>query len=1234
MSSAINYISNDPAATENFFVTNPAQLSPAPVTPTITFIPAPGSPWRVIQDEAPPARTDAPAASTSTLTFLQPPARQPARKQHRLLTHGGFARLETTPYGIGTRYTHTTSPAGDIEELAETLEEFSQHNSFAIRGTARPDAGLLINRRLKTGDAPDIRDTPSAVVAIDLDQEEAPDGLDTDDILAVGEYLRSRLPPECQDVSCVIQLSAGYGLWRWKAGPRLLKSRIWFLNDAPLSSAELRRWFNAQNATGNYAQMDAAVASANQPIYTAAPTFEGMPDPVPQRLALLLGEAGDTLSLTIPEAVRPAYSAVQPPPDGESARRDPTVLRPLTAAVRRAIDGTKHATLNTAGFTAGGYVAGGAISLEEAREALQAAIREHQTVESFDAADSTIEQALLAGMMKPLYAPPEIEAGVYPQPDPPPASATFTVEQAQETLRAATRDLLANPRHTDGTPRIMLQIAPPGLGKTSLLVEALIETGKHALILSPTHALAEQSADWINHNPDAGAGLLPYRAKNIRGRLAPDPTAGDGFGVTMCMRPAEIKALRRAGAPAAEFTALCQNRKAGSQELTTCPHIKECGYMKQMKNLPQAVTATHPFLHMTDPMVLADHTPDIVVVDESIARSLIHGASWTIGAVLAEGGIAAEIASALAQGQPLQDAIATLTGKEAGTDEERRTALLARLEAWRETLPSDTAPAVYPGQPEVANLSAIARYTEKRDPRLALYGFARALRNAIEHGHRNALWFVPERRVGETVFAAALHAKWKPLLPERDAPILILDATARPEWYRAALGRDDLEVIETPLPPPPVNVIQVFDTSLPQNKLLKPAWQTRLIAFANSQPGSVGLITHRAVIEAVKDRLAPHVKTGWFNALEGLDHLKHCDVLIVAGRIEPPAWALEADARALWPDRDLKLGVDLIAGEAHYTMRDGTTRPATVRMHPDPHVNLLLAMQRDDGLAQAVGRLRTVHGRTDRTLILLTNVPVPGIAVDTLTTIDALLPSERAARLLLKTDGVLPLGKAWLTENQPGEFSTEKAVKEWVAYERKRAENPNKVSLLGNSALFPALPYRLAGQRGQATTALVYGRYSPAEIEAHLAAHHGKTATLHAAPATADSAPDWQAAHAPGNLTAALGQPFVATHEADPPPIPDPIPIAPPAPAVAPTITTGEVVMKKPGNIEFVLGCAFDPDWEQPEITRAIVWVVTMTDGRTATLRIPENPDIIEATQIAKRMIPSTHHVALPRQWA
>ena len=73
--------------------------------------------------------------------------------------------------------------------------------------------------------------------------------------------------------------------------------------------------------------------------------------------------------------------------------------------------------------------------------------------------------------------------------------------------------------------------------------------------------------------------------------------------------------------------------------------------------------------------------------------------------------------------------------------------------------------------------------------------------------------------------------------------------------------------------------------------------------------------------------------------------------------------------------------------------------------------------------------------------------------------------------------------------------------------------------------------------------------------------------------------------------------------------------------------------MKKIGNIEFALGCAFDPDWERTEPTRSVVWHVTLLDGHTATLRLPECPDIIEATQIAQRMMPTMHHIAAP-QWA
>ena len=71
--------------------------------------------------------------------------------------------------------------------------------------------------------------------------------------------------------------------------------------------------------------------------------------------------------------------------------------------------------------------------------------------------------------------------------------------------------------------------------------------------------------------------------------------------------------------------------------------------------------------------------------------------------------------------------------------------------------------------------------------------------------------------------------------------------------------------------------------------------------------------------------------------------------------------------------------------------------------------------------------------------------------------------------------------------------------------------------------------------------------------------------------------------------------------------------------------------MKKIGNIEFALGCPFFPDWETAEPTRSVVWHVTLMDGHTATLRIPENPDIGEAYEIARRMMPTMHHIAAPQ---
>jgi hypothetical protein len=335
----------------------------------------------------------------SVLTFLVSLSQRcPARKVHQLITTAAGTRLDTQGYGNAARFKHRSYAIHDIESVFEALTAEASNNAFVVRGQTRTDLapGSIINRRYK-GDDASILDTPSQLIPVDLDQESAPDWLDTDDIKAVGDYLRSRMPPELRNVSCVVQLSAGYGLSKWTGKRPLLKARLWFMNATPLDSSQLRRWFRTCNASGQFATMDEAVAVCNQPIYTAAPIFENCTDPVPVRLALLLGEQDE--AVIVPPAIpeRPAGAA-----SIGCGERCPERLAVAVHMIQSAKDGEKHTVLNRAAYLAGGFVAGGVCTEAEARQALRVAIAAKPNVADLEAAFETIDNALRDGMTAPL----------------------------------------------------------------------------------------------------------------------------------------------------------------------------------------------------------------------------------------------------------------------------------------------------------------------------------------------------------------------------------------------------------------------------------------------------------------------------------------------------------------------------------------------------------------------------------------------------------------------------------------------------------------------------------------------------------------------------------------------------------------------------------------------------------------------------------------------------------------
>jgi hypothetical protein len=138
-------------------------------------------------------------------------------------------------------------------------------------------------------------DTPIHLVMFDIDNF----ALSTADPVlepekAIIEWIGNTLPPEFQNVSFVWQLSSRAGYV-----PGVLKAHVWFWLLQPTTSASLKRSVRDINkAKGNV--IDESLYSPVQIHYTANPLFEnGMIDPVPHRVGIFQGFAGDSVDLHI-----------------------------------------------------------------------------------------------------------------------------------------------------------------------------------------------------------------------------------------------------------------------------------------------------------------------------------------------------------------------------------------------------------------------------------------------------------------------------------------------------------------------------------------------------------------------------------------------------------------------------------------------------------------------------------------------------------------------------------------------------------------------------------------------------------------------------------------------------------------------------------------------------------------------------------------------------------------------
>jgi len=173
-----------------------------------------------------------------------------------------------------------------------------------VRGAILDPAYTVGVRRLvhpdkKTGELPTLTDAPRRWVALDCDGIPAPEGMDRRDLEACGLLARLTMPEAFHGAACIVQATAGHAI---KPGLRL---RLWFLLERALTGAECQRWLRGVPG------VDPSTLRAAQVIYTAAPLFIDMADPMPSRLAMLPGAEAVTC---------PTEAELEPPPRAQASQ--------------------------------------------------------------------------------------------------------------------------------------------------------------------------------------------------------------------------------------------------------------------------------------------------------------------------------------------------------------------------------------------------------------------------------------------------------------------------------------------------------------------------------------------------------------------------------------------------------------------------------------------------------------------------------------------------------------------------------------------------------------------------------------------------------------------------------------------------------------------------------------------------------------------------------------------------
>ena len=549
-------------------------------------------------------------------------------------------------------------------------------------------------------------------------------------------------------------------------------------------------------------------------------------------------------------------------------------------------------------------------------------------------------------------------------------------------------------RPTPPLPHNIAIKAAAGLGKTSQVISELCvgqvkyQKEVHIEYYVPTHNLSSQLVDDITSEYLVHAERLnkdeqpSINVSVLKGRLQTDAT-----GNPLCKKSEQVTELVNLGYPVS--SRLCKSKT------DKCEYYASCSYQKQFHTqavdtkgitLPAVTVMTHHQLFLERHAFLPK--PDFVVVDESFYQAGIEKIEIqheVLQLVTSSDGNPSPVLTAFRQfildGQPLLKSLRELGVTKKDLLEEADKYTFKELASIK---PNQTV------EEQAKHLKTAPKY-------LKFDYILTALAEELETQQRDDSYVL---NVDTDNGTKLVFMQRKEMNLSNGVPVLFIDADLNEDVIK--LFRHDTKVINIPVERKAT--IHQFSKTLSAYSRKKEHSQVteQIHTFLNlfkADKETLIVTTKKLRQELITETENEIKQTGLYGKsainhygnLRGLNEFKDYKTVVVIDRNQPNNVQLEQTAMALWFDKGISITTCKDIGETTYSMhqcglrmRDHSVQNVQASYHPDKLVRILLEINREAEITQAIDRLRLLRSGSNnhnRQVFIATSVPVD-ITVD------------------------------------------------------------------------------------------------------------------------------------------------------------------------------------------------------------------------------------------------------------